>query len=295
MELNIRVIDRKQLPGFHPYLLPGTVAALERSDKNVIAIGAVIGHSACGAVAVRLDGDDSVRLTDLFVDEAIRRRGVGTFLLAQILELLCGIKGLQEVTADYALQAEDLVAMDAVLTKHGFSSPVTVARSFRTVSEDYRGHPILGWSFTPRYRTPEGVVPFDRLPWETLEELEQAEDISMTLSWSELKSRAVPELSVALIRDGKVLAYQLAEESADGGFVLLSAVNREGAPSAAFIMLLQDLLNRCWYREGGDFPFYFSAINDPVEKLARRLMDGRCTEYEEHECYLLLDELAEEE
>lgn len=295
MELNIRVIDRKQLPGFRPYLLPGTAAALEHSDKNVIAIGAVIGHSACGAVAVRLDGDDSVRLTDLFVDEAIRRRGVGTFLLAQILELLCGTEGLQEVTADYALRAEDLVAMDALLTKHGFSSPVTVARSFRAVSEDYREHSILGRSFTPRYRTPEGVVPFDQLPWEALEELEQAEDISMTLSWSELKSRAVLELSVALIRDGKVLAYQLAEESVDGGFVLLSAVNREGAPSAAFIMLLQDLLNRCWYRAGGDFPFYFSTINDHVEKLARKLMDGRCTEYEEHECYLLLDKLAEEE
>lgn len=287
---NVRLLDRNQLPGFRPYLLPGTAAALERGDENVIAIGAVTGRSACGAAAARLDGEGGARLTDLFVDEAVRRRGVGAFLLDQMLELLSGTGPLWDVTADYALNGEDLAAMDALMVKCGFSRPRLCARSFRAMSDDYRRHPVLRRSFDPRYRTPENVLSFDRLPREALDGLEQAEGIPPVLSWSGLKDRALPELSVALVRDGGVDAYLLAEESVDGGFVLLAAVTRPGGPASAFVTLLVELVNRCVYRAGGSFPFYFSTINDHAETLARKMMDGHCTEYEEHTCYFPLRE-----
>ena len=72
LELQMRLLDRRELPGFAPYLLPRTRAALERGDMAVTAVGAVCGRSAYGAAAFRLDGDRAV-MTDLFVDAAVRR------------------------------------------------------------------------------------------------------------------------------------------------------------------------------------------------------------------------------
>lgn len=294
MELSIRILTREELPGFRQYLLPATAAALERGGEDMLAIGAVTGRYACGAAAARLEGEDGALLTDLFVDAAIRRQGVGSFLLKALTGELAAA-GCGEVTADYALEGESLTAMDALLVKSGFSEPVVQARSFRAVSEEYRDAPIIRRAFSSGYRTPEGVVSFDRLSQEALEELEAADDIPYFLSWPKLKGRALPDMSVALVQDGKAAAYQLAEESADGGFVLLSAVNRKDAPPSAFLTLFLELVNRCVYRAGGCFPFYFSVINDHVERLARKLMGGRCTEYEEHVCFFPLDETGQEE
>lgn len=294
MELNIRLIDRVQLSGFRPYLLPQTAAAIERGDKNVIAIGAVTGRNSVGAAAVRIDGAGDLRLTDLFVDKTVRRRGVGSFLLESLIETLSSV-GRMDIVARYALEPEEQASMDAILVGHGFTEPETAARNFRAMSEDYREHGIIGRAFSPRYRTPENVAPFSELNREAIDELETAEDIPAELSWSRLKDRALPDLSVALVHEGKALAYLLAEESADGGFVLLAAVSRKEAPPTAFITLFLELVNRCIYRAGGEFPFYFATINDHSEQLARILTEGRCREYEEHVCYLILDKLDEEE
>ena len=45
----MRLLDRRELPGFASYLLPRTRAALERGDMAVTAVGAVCGRSAYGA------------------------------------------------------------------------------------------------------------------------------------------------------------------------------------------------------------------------------------------------------
>lgn len=283
MEWNIRMLDRRQLTGFGSYLLPFTAAALEREDENIIAIGAVSGRNALGAAAIRFDRDGQVVLTDLFVDALVRRQGIGTGLLNVLLDDLTAL-GFGFITADYALGGEDLIAMDALLVKCGFTKPQLKARNFCAPAGLYHQVPIISQAFHPRYRTPESVVSFAQLPKQALDELEKAQDIPYVLSWAHLKPRALSDLSVAFMQDEKVAAYQLVEESADNGFVLLSAFSREKAPPSAFIILLLELLNRCWYRVGGDYPFYFSAASEYVERLARRLMGERCIEYEEHIC-----------
>ncbi len=287
MEIQIRVLDRRELPGFRPYLLPATAEAIGRDDPRLVALGAAAGRYALGAVAARLDEGDEAELTDLFVDEAVRRQGVGLTLIRALRAALAE-RGVTLLTACYALEAEDLAAMDALLVKVGATPPRRRALSFQADSRDYRDHPLLGVCFTPRYRTPEGVVPFFQLPEEALKELEGAKDIPYILSWSLLRERAVPDLSVATVREGRVRSYLLAEESADGGFVLLAAFRREGARASDFLRLLRELLSRCWYWRGGDFPFYFSAINQHTEELALSLMGERRTEREEHACALSL-------
>ncbi len=287
MEIQIRTLDRGELPGFRPYLLPAAAQAIEREDPDLVALGAVSGRHSLGAIAARLGESGDAALTDLFVDEAARRQGVG-LCLVQALQAALTERGVARLTADYALGEEDLAAMDALLVKAGATTPWLRALSFQADSRDYRDHPLLGVCFTPRYKTPPGIVPFYQLPREALEALETADDIPHILSWALLKDRAVPDLSVAAVREGRVRAYLLAEESVDGGFVLLAAFRREGSLASDFLRLLRELLSRCWYWRGGDFPFYFSAINEHTTELALSLMEERREEREEHICAIFL-------
>lgn len=286
--VNIRRLDREELPGFRTYLLPETVRALEEEKKELLALGVVTGRHACAACAARIVSSQTAELTDLFVDEAARRRGVGRILLNCLMEQLAR-EGISRLDADYVLRGEGLAAMDALFSQLGFSAPRLRSRVFLAPSARFHKTPWLRKAFSHRYRTPAGIEGWNSLPAGAAVELEQAEDIPDFLSWGSLKDRALPELSVALLQGERIAAYLLAGESADGGCVLLAGVRRKGAPPTAFLALLSELINRCYYRFGGDFPFYFSALTPRVETLARRLMGEGYTEYEEHTCARQLD------
>lgn len=283
MEITLRYIDRRELSGFRQYLLPTTAMAVERENGDVLAIGAVSGRHSVGAAAAVPDGANGAALTDLFVDEAVRGNGIGGALLKEIMDILAEV-GVEMLSADYTLKGEELAAMDALMRSAGFTAPALRSRTFMALSKDYVDHGILGAAFTPGWKTPKDVRTFSELTEEQLGELLAAEDIPEMLSWRLLRGRAEPELSVALVLEGRVAAYLLCEESQDGGFVLMSVVRREGAPITAFTSLLTDMLSRCFYWRGGHFPFYFSAINEHTERLAQGLMRGKCVEYEEHVC-----------
>lgn len=284
MAVTIRVLDHRELPGFRPYLLPETVAALEQQDPDVLALGAVIGRCSCGAVSARLRKGGLAELTDLFVDGAVRRQGVGGRLLDDLLRRLeeTGADGL---SASYVLRAEELAAMDGLLSSRGFYSAGTRSRVFAAHSSRFRGDKRLGLCFSPEYCAAPGIFPLSEVPKAALAELEETENLPDYLLWSRLQGRCLPDLSVVLMREGRVEAYLLAGESGDGGYVLMAAVSRKGAAPTAFLSLLKELLNRCYYRHGGDFPFYFSTLTPRVERLALGLLKDRYTSYEEHVRY----------
>ena len=281
MEWSIRDLDRGELPGFRPYLLPATALNLERRADGLQALGLVTGRSACGAAAVRWSGV-SAELTDLFVDASVRRRGGARALMDALLQRLKAA-GITQISADYVLRGEELEAMDHLMGCCGFSTPQRRSRVFQVHTRQFHDDPRLGAAFSPKYRTPPGVCTLGEAPAEALEELRTAEDIPEHLSWTALQDRALLELSVGMLREGRITAYLLAEEGG-GGCVLLSAVRRlEGSPTAFFTLLLE-LLNRSWYRFGGGFPFYFSTLTPRVEQLALRLVGDRFEDYEEHIC-----------
>lgn len=280
MTIQLRPLDRRELPGFRPYLLPDTLSRLDAGRQNIFALGAVSGRSALGAAAVRLE-DGSAELTDLFVDTQARRMGVGGVLLDSLLDRLAEL-GVSHVTADYALRDQELAAMDALLESRGFTPPSIRSHVFTAQAADFKEDRRLGTAFSARYRTPDGVIPISTLPPAALAELETDDTIPDYLSWSTLKKYAQPELSVAFLQDGKVLAYLIGGDSADGGGILMAAFRREGGPLTAFLPLLREQVNRCYYRFGGDFPYYFSALTPQVEKLALHLMGDRFVRCEEH-------------
>jgi len=282
MECTLRVLNREMLPVFRPYLLPETAARLENQDPTLLALGAVTGRNSCGAVAAELDGEEAA-LTDLFVDAAARRQGTGALLLDKLLARLDAM-GVNRVSASYVLGGEELAGMDHLLVSRGFSQPQVRSRVFAVHTGMFHDNPLVGGSFTGRHRPAAGVCTLDQLPAGKLEAVEQEEDLPDFLWWSSLRDRTLPELSAALVREGRVEAYVLVGASTDGGYILLSAVRRKHAPPNAFLLLLQEVLNCCWYYSGGDFPLYFSVLHPHVETLVLRLLGNRFTSYSEHIC-----------
>lgn len=279
MEISIRRLKQEDLPGFQPYLMPETVLRLSRGDPGVLALGASSGRYSCGAAAAYLSGDGT-ELTDLFVDSAVRRQGIGGRLLDALLARLDSM-GRSQVQADYVLRGGGLLGMDILLITRGFCLPWTRSKVYAVPAEKLMDNRVLGRAFSSGYRTAAGILPLSGAPEGAVLELEQT--AAAPLRWSTLKDRVDPELSAVMMRDGKAAAYQLMGEASDG-VALLAAVSGPSARPADFILLLRETLNRCWYWKGGWFTVYVSAINSKSDRLAVRLTEGRSIVYEEHVC-----------
>lgn len=279
--IQLRLIDRRELPGFRTYLLPETVRRLEQGDENTIALGAVTGRHSCGAAAALLSGEEA-ELTDIFVDAAVRRQGIGRQLLDAMLERLDGMGQIALINASYVLRGEELTAMDRLLVSRGFSPPARRSLVYEIPAEKFLNDKMLGRAFSAQYRSAKGVKALSEVPEHAIQELEQ--NVPEPMRWSTARDRVDPELSAVMVRNGQVVAYQLMEETV-GGVVLRSIVSGEGARPVDFLLLLREVLNRCWYRIGGTFTVYLSALSDASNQLTVRLTEGRNVVYEEHVCW----------
>lgn len=271
--MELIVLDRDYLPAFGAYLLPEARDALRTGHPQWLIIGAVVGSCSCGAAAAQQDGDKA-EVRSLFVDETIRGQGVGTALLEDLCRRLreCGAAA---VGLSYVVEEPHQQAMERLLHRCGFSPPQQGAPVFRVHSADAHQLPHVGRAFSTAYHTPPGVVGWEQLTDAMERELAQDRAIPSYLSRTALEGRMDPLLSVASVHEGRVEAYLLAGESDDGGYVLLSAVARPGAAPMALLRLLPELLHRCYFHGGGDFPLYFSTLTPRVTRLAQRLMGRR--------------------
>lgn len=132
-----------------------------------------------------------------------------------------------------------------------------------------------------------GIVPLSDL---TQAQLEALEDPSLPhyLHWSAHRGQADPTLSLALLNGAQVCAYVLAGESSDGGCVLKAAVSLPGAPGRAFLLLLQALVHQAYYRFGGDYLFYTSALTPQADTLVRMVTKMDCDLFTERTASLNL-------
>lgn len=51
------------------------------------------------------------------------------------------------------------------------------------------------------------------------------------------------------------------------------------APGISFLSLLRGQLNRCWYRAGGPFLYYFSPETPAAQALTLRIAQDSCRKY----------------
>lgn len=112
-----RPLTGTELPPFSQYLLPDTLEALRAATPGLIALGAVLGRSACGAAAAQVV-DGRASLSSFFIDENARGQGTGGALLDQLCQQCAGA-GARVLETGYALSGPDLAAMDALFLRRG--------------------------------------------------------------------------------------------------------------------------------------------------------------------------------
>ncbi len=273
--ISIRPVDPARPGPFGQYLLPGVLAGAP--PDAVTVLGAVWDNLACGAAAVRWD---RAEIASLFVDPQVRGLGVGGRMVDLLLEEAAR-RGVEALDADYTLGGEELAAMDALCRRRG-GNPLPLSRVYQADTGRFHHSPAVGCALSPGYRPHPSAVPFSRLPSEALDALEADGRIPPLLRPSASGDRMDPALSVAWLRDGRAGAYLLCGEAGPGGYALLAAWRGPDALAAAFLILLRAQLNRCYYRQGGDFLYSFSTLGGAAEALAKRIVGGRCNRYEEH-------------
>lgn len=281
--LSFRSLDPVRPGPFAQYLLPSVMQAAGRSPGGLTCIGAVWGRSACGAAAVLWTEDCGV-LASLFVDPLVRGQGVAGALLDRVVEA-CARRGVTGLSASYVLRGGELDAMDALFRSRG-AEPVPMAPAYEMDSSRFHQARFLSPAFQPGFRPDGHVHPLPSLPQELLDDLEANRDIPKVLLPSACRDRLEPGLSVAWTDEGRILAYLLGGESGPASYSLLAAWRGADAPASSFLDLLQAQLNLCYYRCGGDFRYFLSAVTPGTAVLTERLTGGDCTLYEEHAVWL---------
>lgn len=278
-QLSFQVIDDIQQSPFLQYLLPQALRHADGPGGEMMYIGAVWRRNACGAAAIRF-ADDQAELVSLFIDPQVRGRGVATDLLRLSLEgaRRCGIG---ELSVSYVLGGSELTAMDALMRRFG-GEPKFHAPVYGMDSSEYRDSPVIGPCFRPSFRAEPEITTFSRLDAGQIDELDSNESIPAFLFPAACADRMDPSLSVAWIQDGHIAAYTLGGESGPDSYANLSAWRAEDAPAGAFHKLLLAQINLCFYRSGGDFKFFCSAVTPHAERLVSELTGGKYVRYEDH-------------
>lgn len=270
-ELSVGPVSPQEQRHFAQYLLPQV-----RQGENTSILGAYAGNLACGAAAVRWEEGTAV-LASLFVDPLVRRRGLGG-ALADLALRLAAEKSSPCLSCTYVLDQGELAAMNRIFMRRGgvlqYGAPVCCVNM-----SDYVGARFLGAALKSGYRPPPTAVPFSRLTPEQLACLAGREDIPDALRWESCADKCDRELSLAWVEEGQICAYVLGGESAGGGYLLAAAWRGPESPAASVPALLRCQLNRCWYRAGGGFLYYFSAETPPAQAPARSLTRRSCREY----------------
>ena len=281
--LSFRPLDPIGPGPFAQYLLPSVVQMASRSPGDLTCLGAVWDQSACGAAAVRWTQDCGV-LVSLFVDPLIRGQGVAGALLDRVIEA-CARRGVTALSASYVLRGGELDAMDALFRSRG-AEPVPMAPTYEMDTSRFHQARFLSPAFQPDFRPDSHVQVLTSLSQEQLDALEADPDIPEVLLPSACGDRLEPGLSVAWTDGGRILAYVLGGESGPASCSLLAAWRGADAPASSFLSLLQAQLNLCYYRCGGDFRYFLSAISPGAAVLTEHLTGGDYTLYEEHAVWL---------
>ncbi|MGI5979721.1 MAG: GNAT family N-acetyltransferase [Oscillospiraceae bacterium] len=266
MEFSIREITQEMLPAFEPYLLPQSVESLYEED-GARAFGAVCGEQTCGA-AMGVVQNGVLYLMSLFVDEKVRREGIGTALL----KALTDAAGTAAAEADWILPDGPFEEMDAFLQKNGFSPAERGGDITRLDTRKMRADSVLRRAFSPAFRPDGNIIPLAEMTDEQRRELYSDEEIDPFLR-AERFAALFPCSSVCLgyRYGGRITAYFIAEPVGPHEGVVRAIVARKGAPPAAVLQLCAAGLNAGLPLIGGDGYLWMDTINDASRALAARL------------------------
>ena len=270
---SLRVVEPGLLPAFRPYLTDQAAqdGALGRAD--ILTLGAVTAERrTCAAAAGRMDGA-ALTVTSLYVDPAVRRRGIGSALLAALLERAAP----RRAELSWLLPRADHEAFRAFLTAAGFSpAPQAGGGLYRTDAGSLRLGPTLRRAFSPVFRPDGNVVPLAALAGAERAELLADPAIDPRLGLARLEELYSPEVSFAYRYGGRVAAYLACALTGPRDGAILAAVSRPGAHPAAILHLAAAALRAGLDHFGGDFAFWADTVNRESADLLLALSKGRC-------------------
>ena len=269
-------------PGpYEPYLLPHIPVEARREPARFLGLGAAWGRYAVGAAAVSFDPEvpGQVVVDSLFVDPEVRGRGIAAELLRRAADEARDA-GAETLKLSYILAEEELEAMDRAAQKLG-GEPCFIRPVYTMSSAKFRSSSLLGRAFTARYRMPESVIPFSDLTPEQLEALYEDPEVPGYVH-PRLRTRMLPDLSLAYVQDGRVAGFWLGSRSTPGNYSVQGVWRSASAPVTTFHILLAAHLNLCFYHNGGDFLYHCSPAVAFADELIQRYSEGKYRRLEEH-------------
>lgn len=281
LDVSYRAFDPARPGPYESYLLPHIPAQARREPERFLAFSAVWKQYAVGAAAVSLDPETpgEAAADSLFAGPQVRGRGIGTELLRRAAEA-AGEAGAETLTLSYILAGEELEAMDRIARKLG-GEPAFVRPVYTMDSADFRDSRLLGRAFSGRYRMPESVVPFTELKPEQLEALYADPEVPWYVH-PRVRTRMMPELSLAFVQDGRVAGFWLGSLSTPGNYSVQGVWRSASAPVTAFHMLVAAHLNLCFYHCGGNYLYHCSPAVEFADELIQRYSEGKFRRLEEH-------------
>lgn len=218
-------------PGFETFTFPRYRSMVLAEDSpgpsERLAVGASIDGRPVGlALLSRPFGESERRLLSIMVSHTARRAGIGSRLLAHA-EDLARRHGVQKLSAEHSTRLPSRVAYEALMRKASWSTPsdrhYRLAGKVRWAKEAARDWaPFLarlrerGFDASPW----TGLTPTDREEIAALvaAELPESDRIFNPLP-RENRLDALPELSLVLRREGRVVGWLLGSRGALPGMV----------------------------------------------------------------------------
>ena len=281
LDFTLFVFDPAKPGPYEQYIMPHISGEMKQEPEHFAAVGASWNHCAIGAAVITEDPDEpgAAAVVSLFVDPEVRRRGVGTALLAACAKAAAEA-GAEKLTISYTLDGEDLEAMDLAVRAMGgvpeFRRPV-----FTMSSTDFRDSRLVGRAFRPDYRRQANIVRFLDLTPEQLEALHENPDAPWYNPWMQ------PELSLAYLHEGRVAAFMLGRISTPGSYAVQGIWKSSSAPFNTIHTLLIAHVNLCYtHAGGGDFLYHCSAAEELVFKLIQTYTEGKYRRFDEHHAEL---------
>lgn len=284
MTITTQQLHLSQVAQVQSLIHPNAQPALEAEE--VYLFSANCDGQLCGALVASLEDGDAI-LYSLFVAPDYRRRGVGTALLSALRQGLEG-EELDELYTQWILPQEGCEGLEGFLQCHGFDCDREEAPIYRIYSGDLAKSPFLRGAFSTKFRPDANIIPVSRWTQAMWEELGQDSTIDPLLRPEPFRGEMWEEASVGYRYGGRIVAYLLLKEAAEGEIVLLPGVARKGAHPAAMLQLLTAALHDVRQYYQGDFSIWTNTITGHSRMLVERMTLGKAVPWWSGEGYLAL-------
>lgn len=296
MKLSINVVTKDTLASFRPYILQNAQETMGQKE-DAICLGAVLdGTNSCGAIVGVPLGEGVLCIISLFVDEKVRRQGIGFLLL---YELLQHTTIDMEVCALWILPEEENRELLPFLEACGFGEAEFFENIYRVQLSTLINRPVLKSAFSPSYKMSQNVIPYEKWSEEDRNSIETDDTIASLLKPSNFDTKVLHSgYSFGYRYNGRMQAYLLLQETGEQRFAVLSAVSRKDGNPAAMLQLATAALHQCLTatrHKSGEI--WMEAINEHSEKLIRGLFGADLQIWGSYgsELLCLEDYLVEEE